>query len=83
MKFITLLILSLILDPVLRPAKIKVRGAHTTVVIDPGAGGDDQTDLTLKVALKLRENLQNHGLKSVLTREEKGEVTMATYPARQ
>lgn len=67
-----------VIDPVLRPFKIKEATAFDTVIIDPGHGGADagatnslgrESDYNLKVALRLRDNLKKKGFKVVMTRE--------------
>ncbi|MES2470217.1 MAG: N-acetylmuramoyl-L-alanine amidase [Verrucomicrobiota bacterium] len=71
--------LSLILDPIIRPTYIKGPGQVTTVVIDPGHGGNDsgaigpqgkESAYTLDTAQRLREKLVNAGFKVILTRED-------------
>ena len=71
--------LSLFLDPIIRPTHIKGFGQVTTVVIDPGHGGNDtgaigpqgkESAYTLDTAQRLREKLVNAGFKVLLTRED-------------
>lgn len=71
--------LSLFLDPIIRPTYIKGPGQVTTVVIDPGHGGNDsgaigpqgkESAYTLDTAQRLREKLVNAGFKVLLTRED-------------
>ncbi len=71
--------LSLILDPIIRPTHIKGLGQVTTVVIDPGHGGNDtgaigpqgkESAYTLDTAQRLREKLVNAGFKVLLTRDD-------------
>ena len=71
--------LSLILDPIIRPTYIKGFQQVTTVVIDPGHGGNDagaigllgrESAYTLDTARRLREQLVNAGFKVLLTRED-------------
>ena len=66
-----------IIDPVLRPFKIKEAKAFDTVIIDPGHGGKDagavnslgtEAGYNLKVARLLFENLKRKGFKVVMTR---------------
>lgn len=66
-----------IIDPVLRPFKIKEAKPFDTVIIDPGHGGKDagavnslgtEADYNLKVAKLLFENLKRKGFKVVMTR---------------
>ncbi|YCM42462.1 N-acetylmuramoyl-L-alanine amidase [Verrucomicrobiaceae bacterium 227] len=62
--------LTLLLDPVLRPSKVELPEGLATLVIDPAYDESDPADLTLQVALVLRDELQRRGLKSVMIREE-------------
>ena len=66
-----------VIDPVLRPYKIKEAKPFDTVIIDPGHGGQDpgavnslgtEADYNLKVARMLVENLRRKGFKVVMTR---------------
>ncbi len=66
-----------VLDPVMRPNDRRDPAVLKTVVIDPGGGGKEtgikspyisEKDLTLDVALKLREKLSAAGFKVLLTR---------------
>jgi|GEM_PF-2290451 len=75
-----------LLDPILRPAKIKLPGPITTIVLDPafsGEGGDikiddqEKTDPLLDLALKIRETLEQSGLQLVMTREEQRALPIA------
>ena len=67
------------IDPILRPTYITGREAVTTVILDPGHGGHDtgettphlrESDLTLKVAKMLKDELEKQGYKVILTRSE-------------
>jgi len=73
-----------VLDPVMRPNDRRDPAVLKTVVIDPGGGGKEtgikspyiaEKDLTLEVALQLREKLSATGLKVLLTRTEDKEVS--------
>jgi len=66
----------LLLEPVLRIDAVPAARVHT-IVIDPGHGGRDpgargaiiaEKDLTLQLALQLRDLLQQHGYRVFLTR---------------
>lgn len=66
-----------VIDPVLRPFKIKEAKAFDTVIIDPGHGGKDagavnslgtEAGYNLKVARLLYDNLKKAGFKVVMTR---------------
>ena len=68
---------SKIVEPVLRPNKIKGAAAIDTVVLDPGHGGDDsgtagpfgnEKNYALDVALTAREQLLRAGFKVEMTR---------------
>ncbi len=67
-----------LIDPVLRPRFSKDSGKITTVIVDPGHGGKDagavssyarEKDCNLQLALKLRDQLLQKGLKVVMTRD--------------
>lgn len=67
-----------LIDPVLRPSFDKDSGKITTVVIDPGHGGQDagavssyarEKDCNLELSLYLRDLLVKKGLKVVMTRD--------------
>lgn len=69
--------LAKLVDPVLRPNYIRNAGNFRTVIIDPGHGGKDagatnpygcEANYTLKVAGKLKTQLEAKGFKVVLTR---------------
>ena len=66
-----------VIDPVLRPFKIKEAKAFDTVIIDPGHGGKDvgavnslgtEAGYNLKVARLLSDNLRKKGFKVIMTR---------------
>lgn len=68
---------SKIIEPILRPNRIRNAHKVETVVLDPGHGGDDQgaanewgseKAFALDVALTAREQLQHAGFKVVMTR---------------
>ena len=68
---------SKIIDPILRPNRIRNAHKVDTVVLDPGHGGDDQgaasewgteKAFALDVALTAREQLQHAGFKVAMTR---------------
>jgi N-acetylmuramoyl-L-alanine amidase len=68
---------SKIIEPILRPNRIRNAQKVETVVLDPGHGGDDQgaanewgseKGFALDVALTAREQLQHAGYKVVMTR---------------
>jgi N-acetylmuramoyl-L-alanine amidase len=70
---------SKIIEPILRPNRIRNAHKVETVVLDPGHGGDDQgaasgwgteKGFALDVALTAREQLQHAGFKVALTRSE-------------
>ncbi|MGI8604310.1 MAG: N-acetylmuramoyl-L-alanine amidase family protein [Verrucomicrobiales bacterium] len=67
-----------LIDPVLRPAYIKNGRPFDTVVVDPGHGGidngtrglfGDEKAYTLDLGQKLKTELENRGLKVVMTRD--------------
>ena len=69
--------LTKLVEPVLRPNRIRGAAAIRTVVIDPGHGGYDhgatsvygnEKDFALDVGLRLRELLQRRGLRVEMTR---------------
>jgi N-acetylmuramoyl-L-alanine amidase len=65
-----------LIDPILRPGSIKNAAPFRTVILDPGHGGKDkgaagmEAAETLKLALAIKEELQNLGHIVVMTREE-------------
>jgi N-acetylmuramoyl-L-alanine amidase len=68
---------SKIIDPILRPNRIRNAHKVDTVILDPGHGGDDQgaanewgteKAFALDVALTAREQLQHAGFKVAMTR---------------
>ena len=70
---------SKIIEPILRPYRIRNAHKVETVVLDPGHGGDDQgaanewgteKGFALDVALTAREQLQHAGFKVAMTRAE-------------
>ncbi len=74
--------LAKLIDPVLRPGYLRTAKPFTTVVVDPGHGGDDtgfegringvkilEPVFALDVGLKLRDELVKRGFKVVMTRE--------------
>ena len=71
--------LTKLVEPVLRPNRIRGAAAIRTVVIDPGHGGYDhgatsvygnEKDFALDVGLRLRDLLQRHGLRVEMTRSD-------------
>jgi N-acetylmuramoyl-L-alanine amidase len=77
--------LSKLVDPVLRPQYIRPSTPFTTVIIDPGHGGNDpgavnsighEKDYTLKVGKLLRDDLKKRGFNVVLTRETDTYLTL-------
>ncbi len=69
--------LAKLIDPVLRPSFIKNAGDFRTVILDPGHGGKDpgatntlgsEAAYNLKVAEKVKAELQKQGYKVVMTR---------------
>ena len=74
---ISIVDLKKVIDPVLRPFKIKEAKGFDTVIIDPGHGGKDagatnslgtEAGYNLKVAKLLQENLKKRGFKVIMTR---------------
>jgi N-acetylmuramoyl-L-alanine amidase len=74
---ISIVDLSKVIDPVLRPFEIKEAKEFDTVIIDPGHGGKDagavnslgtEAGYNLKVAKLLQENLKKRGFKVIMTR---------------
>ena len=74
---ISIMDLKKVIDPVLRPFKIKAAKGFDTVIIDPGHGGKDpgavnslgtEANYNLKVAKLLQDNLRKRGFKVVMTR---------------
>lgn len=70
--------LTKVVDPILRPNKIKDVKPFDTVIIDPGHGGRDsggtsrygrEATYNLSVAKLLRDRLQKYGFKVVMTRD--------------
>lgn len=68
--------------PVVRPAAAKLQ---PTVVIDPGHGGVDpgmtsrwviEKEVTLDIALKVRQRLQQRGIKVIMTRERDTQLSV-------
>ena len=79
----------LLLDPILRKAALK-RHKLTTVVIDPGHGGNDlgargkyysEKDIAYSIALKLTNILKANGFKVVMTRNNYTFVSLKSRPA--
>ncbi len=77
--------LALVLDPVIRPSYIKGFQKVTTVVIDPGHGGNDlggqgpegkESNYTLDTALRLQDHLRMFGIDAVLTRQDDSFLTL-------
>jgi N-acetylmuramoyl-L-alanine amidase len=69
--------LTKVIEPVLRPSRIKGAELVNTIVLDPGHGGHDngamssfgcEKDYTLDVALRARDVLQQMGYKVYMTR---------------
>lgn len=69
--------LSKLIEPVLRPSRIKGAGGFRTVILDPGHGGHDsgavgawgrEKDYTLDVALRARNLLSRSGYRVEMTR---------------
>ena len=74
---ISIMDLKKVIDPVLRPFKIKAAKGFDTVIIDPGHGGKDpgavnslgtEAGYNLKIAKLLQDNLRKRGFKVVMTR---------------
>lgn len=74
-----------VIDPVLRPFKIKEAKPFETVIIDPGHGGKDvgavnslgtEAEYNLKVARLLRDHLKKKGFKVVMTRDSNVFLTL-------
>ena len=74
---ISVMDLKKVIDPVLRPFKIKAAKGFDTVIIDPGHGGKDpgavnslgtEAGYNLKIAKLLQDNLKKRGFKVVMTR---------------
>jgi N-acetylmuramoyl-L-alanine amidase len=74
---ISIMDLKKVIDPVLRPFKIKAAKGFDTVIIDPGHGGKDpgavnslgtEANYNLKIAKLLQDNLRKRGFKVVMTR---------------
>ena len=74
---ISVMDLKKVIDPVLRPFKIKAAKGFDTVIIDPGHGGKDpgavnslgtEAGYNLKIARLLQDNLKKRGFKVVMTR---------------
>lgn len=68
-----------LIDPVLRPNFIKNAGDFRTVILDPGHGGKDpgatnslgnEASYNLKVANRVRSQLQTAGFKVIMTRND-------------
>ena len=75
--FISAIDVKKLVDPVLRPNRLKTRNSVKTVVIDPGHGGHDagatspwarEADCNLSVGLKLKAKLERAGYRVVMTR---------------
>ncbi len=73
--------LTKLIEPVLRPEKLRNLGAIRTIILDPGHGGHDrgarsasgdEADIALDVALRVRELLQRRstGWRIILTRSD-------------
>lgn len=74
-----------VIDPILRPQKIKNAKAFDTVIIDAGHGGRDpgatnhlgtEAAYNLNVALMLRDYLKSMGFKVVMTRENNATLSL-------
>jgi N-acetylmuramoyl-L-alanine amidase len=74
-----------VIDPVLRPFKIKGAKAFDTVIIDPGHGGRDagavnslgtEAEYNLKVGRLLYDKLKSAGFKVVMTRKSDVYLTL-------
>lgn len=71
---ISLLDLSSLLDPVIRPKFIANVKKPQTIILDPGHGGKDrgaanlESSLTLSIAQKIQKKLQKKGYRVLLTR---------------
>ena len=74
---ISIMDLKKVIDPVLRPFKIKAAKGFDTVIIDPRHGGKDpgavnslgtEAGYNLKIAKLLQDNLRKRGFKVVMTR---------------
>ncbi len=75
-----------VLDPIMRPNERRDPAQLKTVVIDPAGGGKDEgikspyvteKEVTLDIALKLRDKLKAEGYEVVLTRESDAQVSEA------
>lgn len=81
---------SKIIEPVMRPGKIKNVGTLTTVVLDAGHGGNDsgatsvygrEKDFTLDVALRTRKLLLQQGYQVRMTRQSDELIPLETRAA--
>lgn len=70
--------LTKLIEPVLRPHRLRNLGAINTIILDPGHGGHDrgatsafgvEKDFALDVALRAREMLRRRGFRVLLTRQ--------------
>ena len=77
--------LAKLIDPVLRPKFIKNAGDFRTVILDPGHGGKDpgatnslgtEAAYNLKVAQRVKAQLQAQGFKVVMTRDSNYYLTL-------
>lgn len=77
--------LAKLIDPVLRPNFIKNAGDFRTVILDPGHGGKDpgatnaigtEASYNLKVAERVKSQLQAQGFKVVMTRDSNRYLTL-------
>ncbi len=77
--------LAKLIDPVLRPNFIKNAGDFRTVILDPGHGGKDpgatnsmgtEASYNLKVAERVKSQLQARGFKVVMTRDSDRYLTL-------
>ena len=73
------------IDPVLRPERLRSQPQISTIVLDPGHGGDDrgarghrtrEKELTLDLAKRVEQNLVGNGIRVVLTRTSDRTVSL-------
>jgi N-acetylmuramoyl-L-alanine amidase len=81
MAYLSRLDLDKLVDPVLRPNYIQGKTYFDRVIIDPSGCGDGESalynELTFKMALALKEQLNTRGFRVVLTRQEGEDVSLA------
>ena len=80
--YLALLDLTSLIDPVFRPASIKNTKNVTTVILDPGHGGEDQgaanleAQYTLAIITKAKRLLTKKGFRVVLTRSDDTTISL-------